>query len=82
MKHITTTDSSIVRASALDMLQGWYLRQPKGRAPTTRGLPQQTTSPSSQDVQLDTTRWVVRRFPQEGGWNNFRKWWSRMYESL
>ena len=59
MKHITTTDASIPRSAALELLRSWFLRQPSAWNAIKRELLTSNSEPSSEEVELDTTRSII-----------------------
>ncbi len=59
MKHITTTDASIPRTAALELLRSWFLREPSAWNAIKRELLTSSSEPSSEEVDLDTTRPMI-----------------------
>ena len=59
MKHITTTDASIPRSAALELLRSWFLRQPSARNAVNRGLLTSSHDSGSEELEIDTSRQVT-----------------------
>lgn len=59
MKHITTTDASIPRSAALELLRSWFLRQPSAWNALNRGLLMNNSESASEELEIDITRSVT-----------------------